>query len=99
MASENGQAYLFARVTRAGSAFYPEVHPVAEARLERGLSALWDALQELAAILGGGPASFTVETAGAIISGYSGSDEIIVVASPKKWRAPEGSVEAADAHA
>ncbi len=90
MASQSargGQAYLFARVTREGSVFYPQIHPLVEARLERGLKALWDALEELAGILGGGPVGFTVETGGAIISGYWWPEGVTVVASPKKWRA------------
>ena len=91
MASEGvgSQAYLFARLTREGSVFYPQLHPLVEARLERGLRALWDALEELAGLLGGGPVGFTVETGGAIVSGYWGPEGVTLVASPKKWRAPE----------
>lgn len=89
---EGNPAYLFARVTRDGSSFYPGLHPMAEARLERSIQALWTALRELSEVLGGGPAGFTLETGSAILSGYSSEEAIIVVASPKRWRSEPQSV-------
>jgi len=94
--AEGGPAYLVARLTRSASHFYPELHPVVEARLERTLKHLWDALEGLSEVFGGAPVGFALETPKALLSGYSGPEGLVVIASPKKWSVPEGREGAAE---